>query len=80
MSKQLLVKYLRLAVQEAHLARVPNQLVSDTEQGQSEEDNDQTDVNEFAAAGGGGGVSLSSGNVMGHTAPLGAGKQRRKKN
>ena len=76
MGKQLLVRYIRLAVEEAHLARVPNQLVSDN--GHEGEENKDADVQEFAAAGGAGNA-LASGNVMGFSAPLGAGKKRRRK-
>lgn len=61
-----------MAVAEAHLARVPNQLVSDDEDKAEEED-----VNEFAAAGGGN--SVGSGEIMGFSAPLGAGPNKRKK-
>lgn len=64
MSKQLLVRYLRMAVAEAHLARVPNQLVSDNgQEGSRNEDEDELD--EFAGAGAGGGL-------QGYNAPLGA--------
>jgi hypothetical protein len=63
MSK-LLMTYLRLAVQEAHLARVPNQLVSDGgHEGEEDEDVGQ-DVNEFSGCGA----------AMGYTGPLGGGK------
>lgn len=55
----LLMHYLRLAVREAHLARVPNQLVSDSGQ-EGDEDVDQ-DVNEFSGVGA----------IMGYSGPLG---------
>ena len=71
----MLQAYLRLAIKEAHLARVPNQLVSDN--GHEGEENDEADVNEFAAAGGGN--ALGSGNVMGFSGPLGAGSSKKKK-
>lgn len=59
MSNRLLQTYIRLAVNEVHLARVPDQLVSaDSEEGQQE-----SDVNEFSAVGGG--------NIMGYTGTLG---------
>jgi hypothetical protein len=63
MSKQLLQAYIRMAVAEAHLARVPNQLVSDNGE-EGSEDAGQEDVNEFSGAGAGGGL-------QGFTAPLG---------
>jgi hypothetical protein len=50
------------------LARVPNQLVSD----------DSEEINEFAAAGGGGN-SLGSGNIMGYSGGLGAGSSKKKR-
>ena len=76
MSKQLLQAYLRLAIKEAHLARVPNQLVSDD--GHEGEENDDEDVNEFCGAGGGANT-LGSGNVMGFSGPLGAGSSKKKR-
>jgi hypothetical protein len=76
MSKPLLKAYIRLAVKEAHLARVPNQLVSDG--GHEGEENDEADVNEFCGAGGGGNT-LGSGEVMGFSGPLGAGSSKKKK-
>ena len=48
MSKQLLMHFIRIAVREAYAARVPNQLVSDGTQ-----DDQEDDVNEFAAIGAG---------------------------
>jgi hypothetical protein len=62
MSKQLLVRYLRMAVKEAHDARVPNQLVSTSDQ-DGERNEDEEDVNEFSGVGGGG--------LQGFSAPLG---------
>lgn len=76
MSTKLLASYIRLAVKEAHLARVPNQLISDN--GHEGEEEKDADVQEFSAAGGAGNA-LAGGNVMGFSAPLGAGKKRRKK-
>jgi hypothetical protein len=69
-SKSLLMRYIRTVV-EAHLARVPNQLVSEPSDGEREEDEA---VDEFAAVGGGG--------IAGYTAPLGMDPDRlgRKKN
>ena len=70
MSKRLLVRYIREVV-EAHLARVPNQLVSDDRQeGSGEEVDDE--LEEFAGVGG----------IAGYTAPLGMDPDRlgRKKN
>lgn len=59
--KSLLVAYIREAVKEAHLARVPDQLVStDSEEGRSDI-GDSEDVNEFSGVGG----------IMGYTGPLG---------
>lgn len=75
MSKPLLKAYIRLAVKEAHLARVPNQLVSD--HGHEGEEDEDADVNEFAAVGGGN--ALGSGNVMGFSGPLGVGSSKKKK-
>jgi hypothetical protein len=78
MSKRLLAQYIRLAVNEVHLARVPDQLVSaDSEEGSQAEDSEEasTGVNEFSAVGGG--------NIMGYTGTLGqspkAKKNKRKK-
>lgn len=59
MGNKLLVAYLRMAVAEAHLARVPDQLVSD-----DAEEGDETEaqgVNEFSGVGG----------IMGYSGPLG---------
>lgn len=77
MSKRLLQAYIREAVKEAHLARVPDQLVS-TDGHEGEEDDGDADVNEFAAAGGGGNA-LATGNVMGFSGPLGAGSSKKKR-
>ena len=56
----LLKKFIRLAIAESALARVPNQLISPDE---SEESDDGEEANEACGMGGGG--------VMGYTAPLG---------
>lgn len=70
MSKQLLVRYLRMAVKEAKLARVPNQLVEPD----SERDADEgaEDVNEFSGVG----------SIAGYSGPLGMDPDKlgRKKN
>lgn len=70
MSKRLLQAYIRLAVNEVHLARVPDQLVS-----AGTEDQQEADVNEFSAVGGG--------SIMGYSGTLGqapkAKKSKRKK-
>jgi len=71
MSSKLLMRYIRQVV-EGHLARVPNQLVSDgSHEGETEEATEEMD--EFAAVGGG---------IAGYTAPLGMDPDRlgRKKN
>ena len=65
------MRYIRLAVEEAHLARVPNQLVADSSAedhglGDEEQASEGTDVNEFASVGAGG--------IMGFSGPLGGGK------
>jgi hypothetical protein len=67
MSK-LLMRYLRLAVQEAHLVRVPNQLVSDDGQEGQDDSDDQTELDEFCGVGGG--------NVVGYNGLLGGGKAK----
>lgn len=62
----LLMRYLRLAVREAHLARVPNQFVSDNGQSGQEEqgsEEEQHELDEFSGVGGG--------NIVGFTGPLG---------
>lgn len=70
MGKQLLVRYLRMAVAEAKLARVPNQLVEPD----SERDKDEAaeDVNEFSGVG----------SIAGYSGPLGMDPDKlgRKKN
>lgn len=60
MGNSLLKRYIRLAVREAHLARVPNQLVTADVEERSEDEA----VDEFAGVGAGG--------VSGFTGPLGA--------
>ena len=65
-----------MAIFEAHLARVPNQLVSDDSQDGEEEANQ--DVNEFAGAGGGN--SVGSGNIMGYSGGLETNSKKNKKN
>lgn len=57
----LLMHYLRLAVREAHLARVPNQLISDDGQEGDENEDVGEDVYEFSGCGA----------AMGYTGPLG---------
>jgi hypothetical protein len=57
----LLKEYIRLAVLEAHDARVPNQLVSDD----VDDDESGEAVDEMGAGAGSGGIA-------GYTAPLGA--------
>jgi len=72
MGTKLLMRYIREVV-EGHLARVPNQLVSDgSQEGSTEEATEEMD--EFSAVGGGG--------IAGYTAPLGMDPDRlgRKKN
>lgn len=69
MSKQLLVRYLRMAVKEAKLARVPNQLVEPD----SERDADEGEsVQEFSGVGA----------IAGYSGPLGMDPDKlgRKKN
>lgn len=69
MGKQLLQAYIRLAVKEAHLARVPNQLVSDSGH-EGEEDGSEEGVNEFSGVAGGG--------LQGFSGPLGAAPRRKR--
>jgi hypothetical protein len=70
MSEQLLKRFIRMAVMEAHLARVPNQLVS-TSGHEGEDEAEQGDsVQEFSGVGGGG--------LQGFSGPLGAGSNARK--
>lgn len=70
----LLMRYIRLALAEAHLARVPQQLVTpdSTENGQEEDESATENVNEFSGVGA----------IAGYTAPLGMSPDRlgRKKN
>lgn len=62
MSK-LLVEFIRLAVKEAHLARVPQQLLSPSGSEEGLEDEDSKEgVNEFSGVGA----------IAGYTGPLGA--------
>ena len=75
MSKALLVRYIQMALAEAPLARVPNQLVSpDAENGDGSADSDEEkdNVQEFSGVGA----------IAGYTAPLGMSPDRlgRKKN
>jgi len=73
MSKRLLSTYIRLAVREAHLARVPNQLVSDSgseEVGSDEDQDEGNDVNEIS------GCSAA----VGYTGPLGNDQRKNKRN
>ena len=70
MSKQLLVRYLRMAVKEAKLARVPNQLVEpDSER---DADEGEESVQEFSGVGA----------IAGYSGPLGMDPDKlgRKKN
>lgn len=61
-SDTLLKRYIRLALAEAHLARVPQQLLSpDQETDNRDEDEGEEDVNEFSGVG----------SIMGYSAPLG---------
>jgi hypothetical protein len=71
MSKALLVRYIRAAVAEAKLARVPNQLMAPEEEG-GKEDEAVEDVNEFSGVGA----------IAGYTGPLGTDPDKlgRKKN
>ena len=62
-NKTLLVRFIRLALSEAHLARVPNQLIDPDDQeevGTSNED-EVEEVNEFSGVGA----------IAGYSAPLG---------
>ena len=68
----LLMRYIRMAVAEAKLARVPNQLVEpDSAEGDRNED-EAGDVNEFSGVG----------SIAGYTGPLGMDPDKlgRKKN
>lgn len=74
MSTNLLMSYIRQVV-EGHLARVPNQLVSDDREGSGHEEEVQGEMDEMAAA-------IGGGSIAGMTAPLGTDPDRlgRKKN
>lgn len=82
MSK-LLMSYLRLAVREAHLARVPNQLISADSGSEGEEDHEDVgeDVNEFSGCGAAMGFSgpLGGGNAEHPTASVGQRKRRKQR-
>ena len=71
MSTNLLMRYIREVV-ESHLARVPDQLVSDDRQGGSGERAEDESMDEFAGVG----------SISGYTAPAGEDPDRlgRKKN
>lgn len=72
-STTLLKRYIRLALAEAHLARVPQQLLSpDQETDNRDEDEGEEDVNEFSGVG----------SIVGYSAPLGMDpdRLRRQKN
>lgn len=79
----LLMRYLRLAVREAALARVPNQLVSDSGQSDEEQgsEEEQQELDEFCGVGGGGIVGfngpLGGGNAKHPTATVGQRKRRK---
>ncbi len=68
MGKRLLLQCIRLAVKEVHLARVPNQLISDEEEVGQEDSSEGNDVSEISGVGG----------IMGFSAPLGNKKNKRK--
>lgn len=73
MSKKLLVRYIREAVAEAKLARVPNQLLAPkAEKGEEDDGEADESVNEFSGVG----------SIAGYTAPLGMDPDKlgRKKN
>lgn len=72
MSKQLLVRYLRMAVAEAKEARVPNQLVEPDSDDAKDEVSADEQVYEFSGVG----------SIAGYTAPLGMDPDKlgRKKN
>jgi len=71
MSKTLLMRYIRLTLDEAHLARVPQQLMSPTDSEEGSED-EAENVQEFSGVGA----------IMGYSAPLGMDPDKlgRKKN
>lgn len=66
----LLMEYIRLALREARLARVPQQLMPLSTESGTEEDGNEENVQEFSGA------------IAGYTAPLGMSPDRlgRKKN
>lgn len=73
MSKKLLVAYIRAAVAEAKLARVPNQLMApEKEDGGQDDDEAVENVNEFSGVGA----------IAGYSGPLGMDPDKlgRKKN
>lgn len=60
------MRYIRLVI-EAHLARVPNQLIStDADSGNDEDENLEQELDEFCGIGGGG--------IVGFNGPLGSDK------
>lgn len=62
MNKDILVKYIRLVLESTKDARVPNQLIDDTDETSSEKKKDEVeDVVEFSGCGA----------IAGYTAPLG---------
>lgn len=63
------MQFIRLVLQEARLARVPNQLISDKSE-EGNKDKSDEDVIEQCASGG---TSLSSGNVQGLVGNWGVG-------
>ena len=67
--KTLLMSYIRAALAEAHLARVPNQLIEPDQNAEDGNEDEVEEVNEFCGMAGGG--------VMGYTGPLG-GKTKKK--
>lgn len=68
----LLMRYIRLALAEAHLARVPQQLVTPDSTDSGQDEAAAENVNEFSGVGA----------IAGYTAPLGMSPDRlgRKKN
>lgn len=71
----LLKEYIKLVIEQAHLARVPNQLISDNGHEDEEEIDNDVDVNEFCAVGAAGGSS----NIMGFSDPLSKNSSKKKK-
>lgn len=61
MSRKLLVRYIKEAIAETKLARVPNQLLSPKEESGKNDDEAVENVNEFSGVG----------SIAGYTAPLG---------